>query len=100
MQGPILFNIFIDYLFLWIANTELLNFEDNNTICKTENVIEELVSTLKKESEGAIDWFKSNEMIVNPNKFQAIIVKRNYKIKDSYPLNIKQEVINSENCLK
>ena len=36
-------------------------------------------------------------MIVNPDKLQGIIVKRNNKMKDSYPLNINQEVINSEN---
>ena len=39
-------------------------------------------------------------MIVNPYKFQAIIVKRNNKMKDSYPVNINQEVINSENRVK
>ena len=39
-------------------------------------------------------------MTVNPDKFQAIAVKRNNKMKDSYPLNINQEVINSENCMK
>ena len=39
-------------------------------------------------------------MIVNPDKFQRIIVKRNNKMKDSYPLNINQEVINSENYVK
>ena len=38
-------------------------------------------------------------MIVNPDKFQAIVVKRNSKLKDSYSLNINQEVINSENSL-
>ena len=39
-------------------------------------------------------------MIVNPNKFQAIVLKRNNKMKDSYLLNINQEVINTENCVK
>ena len=54
-------------------------------------------STIEKGSQAANDWFRSNEMIV---KFQIIIVKRKNKIKDSYPLNINQEVINSENCVK
>ena len=53
-----------------------------------------------KESQASIGWFVSNEMIANPDKFQAIIVKRNNKMKDSYPLNINQEVINFENCVK
>ena len=98
--GPILFNIFINDLLLWISNSELLNFADDNTISAAENTIEELISTLEKESQAAIDWFVLNEMIVNPDKFQAIVVKRNNKMKDSYSLNTNQEVINSENCVK
>ena len=39
-------------------------------------------------------------MIVNPDKFQATVVKRNNKMKDSFTRNINQEVINSENCVK
>ena len=39
-------------------------------------------------------------MIVNPDKFQAIVVIRNNKMKDTYSLNINQEVSNSENCVK
>ena len=97
---PILFNIFINDLLLWISNSELLNFVDDNTISAAENTTEELISTLEKESQAAIDWFVSNEMIVNPDKFQAIVVERNNKVKDSYSLNINQEVINSENSAK
>ena len=39
-------------------------------------------------------------MIVNLDKFQAIIVKKNAKIKDSYPLKINDQIINSENSVK
>ena len=39
-------------------------------------------------------------MIVNPDKFQAIVVKENNKMKDSYRLNINQEVINSKISVK
>ena len=98
--GPILFNIFINDLLLSISNSELLNFADDNTISATENTIEELISILEKESRAAIDWFVSNKMIANPVKFQAIVVKRNNTMKDSYSLNINQQVINSENCVK
>ena len=48
------------------SSTLRINFADN-TISATENTIEELVSTLEKESQAAIDWFVSNEMIVNPD---------------------------------
>ena len=39
-------------------------------------------------------------MIVNPDKFKGTIVERNNNMKDSRPLNIYQEVINSERCVK
>ena len=39
-------------------------------------------------------------MVVNPEKFQAIAVKKNAKMKDSYPLNINDLTINSEDRVK
>ena len=55
MLGPFLFNIFVNNLLLWISNSELLNFADDNTISAAENTIEELLSTLEKERQIAID---------------------------------------------
>ena len=100
-QGSILlFNTFINDLYLWISKTDLLNFADDNTTSADENTIEKLISTLEQNSVDAIDWFKINEMIVNPDKLQAIVVKKNCRMKDSYALNIKSQTINSENCVK
>ena len=90
-----IYNIFINDLLLWITNSKLLNFADDNTIWAAENTNEELINTLEKESQAAIAWLKSNEMIV-----KGTIVERNNKMKDSRPLNIYQEVINSERCVK
>ena len=98
--GPLLFNIFVNDLYLWITKTDLLNFSDDNTISAAGKTIEDLIYTLETESQKAIEWFKLNEMIVNPDKFQAIIVKKNAKIKDSYPLKINDQIINSENSVK
>ena len=65
-----------------------------------ENTREKLISTLEQDSQAVIDWFKINEMIVNPDKFQAIFVQKNCRMKDSYVLNINNQTINSENCIK
>ena len=98
--GPILFNIFINDLFLSIKNSELHNFADDNTISSGEVSIEKLLQTLEKESIAATDWFKGNEMIVNPDKFQAIIIKRNSNMEDQYTLNIDGNQVNSEKSVK
>ena len=34
----------------------------------------ELLEILRKECETAINWFKTNNMIVNPDKFQSMII--------------------------
>ena len=80
--GPPLFNIFINDLYLWVSKTDLLNFPDGNTISAAQITIEKLISTLEKYSQAAIDWFKINEMIVNPDKFQAIVIEKNCRMKD------------------
>ena len=59
---PLLFNIFINDLYLWVSKSNLLNFADGN-------IIEKLIPTLEQDSQAAIDWFKINEKIVNPDKF-------------------------------
>ena len=74
LKLPFLFNIFINDLYLWVSKTDLLNFADNNTISAAEETIKKINSTLKQDSQVAIDWFKTNEMIVNPVKYQTTVV--------------------------
>ena len=53
--GPILFNIFINDLFLFIKDVEPASFACGNTIYAARNNIEELIKVLEKENEPAID---------------------------------------------
>ena len=55
---PLLFNIFINDLYLWVSKIDLLNFADDNTISAAENTLEKLISTL--DSQTANDWLKIN----------------------------------------
>ena len=81
--GPLLFNKFINDFYLWVSKIDLLTFADNDTISAVENTIEKPIFALEKDSQATIAWFKINEMIVNPGKFQAIVVKKNCRMKDS-----------------
>ena len=60
--GPILFNIFINDLFLFINEVELANFAVDNTIYTSKKDVKEVLKVLEKESKSAIDWFKINDM--------------------------------------
>ena len=74
-------------LFLFIKKAKLVNFEDNNTIYANSAEMERLLNILEKESETAIKRFKQNQMIVNPDKFQAMVLGR-HKQKEKINLNI------------
>ena len=69
--GPVLFNLFINGLLFFIKEAEHANFADDNTIYVGSK---DLTEVLRKECEAAINWFTTNNMIVNPVKFQSMII--------------------------
>ena len=71
--GPILFNIFLNDLLTTLENSEIYNFADDNTISSISKEKEALLTTLEKDSQKAVDWFRLNDIIVNPAKFQSMI---------------------------
>ena len=86
--GQILFNIFINDLFLWLAKSDLDNFADDNTIAVTCKNLNDLLRTIEKESESAVDWFRNNKIIANPDTFQTIIMNKRRKNKKRHKLKI------------
>ena len=58
------------------------------------------MKTLERESQIATNRFKENNMIVNADKFQAIIVKRNSGICNQYTLNIDVNQVTLEKSVK
>ena len=74
--GPILFNCFFNDFFYVIEIANAHNFADDNTLTAFANSIQNLIHLLVSESSVAIKWFKDNKMIVNPGKFQAIILDK------------------------
>ena len=49
---------------------------DDNTLSARATTISDLISKLEKDSNIAIEWLKMNTMIVNPDKFQAIVLNK------------------------
>ena len=61
--GPLLLNIFVNDLFYFITDAQLLNF----TFSKS---VDDFITELRKEYKNVIDWCRTNEMVVNPDRFQ------------------------------
>ena len=100
--GPILFNIFLNDLLSTLKLSDLFNFADDNSISTTSDNIDHLLLTLKHEWELAVKWFKDNQMIVNPDKFQAMILQnsRNTKNYEPVKLEIGSTKIETKNTVK
>ena len=95
-----LFNIFINDLIGFIKKSSLYNFADDNTITAFEKDITLLKETLQNEAEIAIQWFKDNFMIVNPGKFQAMVINRFGKMENKHEMYIENKKITSEHSVK
>ena len=52
------------------------NFAENNTLSAFSENVSESINILQSETEMITDWFKKNQMAVNPDKFQVIIIDK------------------------
>ena len=73
---PTLFNCFFNDFFYFIDKATVHNFADDNSLSAFESNITNLKLIQESESKAAISWFQSNEIIVNPGKFQCIIIDK------------------------
>ena len=74
--GPILYNFFINGLLMSTKNYEFYNFADDNTTTSSSGPLSQLIKDLQSEANKVANWFKMNNMTVNPEKFQAIIIDK------------------------
>ena len=100
--GPILFNIFLKDLLTALKLSDLFDFGDDNTLSTTADNIDHVMLNLKHESELAVKWFMENQMIVNPDKFQAMVLQnsRNSKNYETVKLKIESVKIETKNGVK
>ena len=98
---PILFNIFINDLFLWLTKSDLRKMVEDNTIVVTCKNLNDLLYTLEKESESAIDLFmNNNKMIADPDKFQAIIMNKRRENQVTHKLKMYNNEIETTKSVK
>ena len=68
VDGPLLFNLFINDLILFLYTTVLSNHADNNSLYVIGNDKEETKRALVKDFQTVINWFHENYMILNTEK--------------------------------
>ena len=68
IDGPLLFNLFINDLSLFVYTAVLSNYADDNNLYAIGNDKEETKRALSKDFQTVINWFYGNYMIVNTGK--------------------------------
>ena len=68
MDGPILFNLFINNLVFFIQYSVLSNYADDNNLFVIVKNKENIKSFLLLDFEMVNNWFYENVMILNPEK--------------------------------
>ena len=76
MLGPLLFNIFINDLFLIVGSSDLHNYADDNTLSVADTNIETIVKTLNNDISNIYNWFRNNRLSLNEDKCRFLIIER------------------------
>ena len=72
--GPLLFNIFINDIFLFMQETNICNFADDNTLYVNDKTVDKVINRLKTDIIKINEWFSDNSLVANPSKFQLMFL--------------------------
>ena len=72
--GPLIFNVFLDDIFLFKPNIDLVSYADDSTPFAMGGSSElEVINEIKSVVESLTLWFRNNCMKVNPDKFHLLL---------------------------
>ena len=80
--GPLLFNIFINDIFLFVTHSDVINFADDNTLSVANSSLNEIISSLEYDIDNVHKWFSQNGMVLNEDKCQFMILESQKSIRN------------------
>ena len=72
--GSLLFNIFINDIFLYVENSDLCNYADDSTLYAYGKSLSIIIENPKADFERISTWFHENCMVVNPDKCHFMVL--------------------------
>ena len=89
-------NVFTnDMLFILEDNVDIYNYADDNTFVCSGYDYESVKDKVVRNVRNVITWFESNNMMVNPDKFQCIVFGKNENF-DSFKIG-KHDIVPQNN---
>ena len=75
--GPLLFNIFLNDLFLFISNASLSNYADDNALYTFGDNLKKIKDNLRSSFDTVYQWFYENYMVFNAGKRNFMCLRNN-----------------------
>ena len=72
--GPLLFNIYINDLLLFIQSSDICNYADDTTIYACDKNLENITHKLENDCNVALEWFANNFMKLNADKCHLLVI--------------------------
>ena len=71
---PLLFNIYINDLLLFIQNADICNYADDTTIYACDKSLDTITHKLENDCNVALKWFSDNFMKLNADKCHLLVI--------------------------
>ena len=84
IDGPLLFNLFINDLFLFICFSTLSNYADDNNLFTTGTDIQLINQMLLSDVRAVNNWLYENFMILNPGKCHFMSIGKDTRDEDVF----------------
>ena len=94
--GPLLFNIYLSDLYMFCKDSDIANYDDDNSPFSCNKDIESVILQLEKDSKILVTWDSNNGLKANPDKFHLILNDPD----DKYSINIRNFPIFNIKCEK
>ena len=85
---------------MFVKKASVYNDADDNTLVHSSKTMSDLVDVLEGEATISLEWLKNNDMIANPEKFHALLIRKDQSDTSGVNISIQGKSINSEDSMK
>ena len=71
--GPLLFNIYINDLFLSFPDFEIANYADDNSPYEFSGSTDDVIKKLEEDAFYLLKWYENNYLVPNPDKWHPLL---------------------------
>ena len=92
MLRPLLFNIFLNDHFIFISNSSLSNYADDNTLYTIGDNLKRIKNNLRNSFDMVHRWFYENYMVLMPENIILCFLGITLKMKHSYSITSLRKI--------